>query len=317
MFQMSGKSTPSTTSIMEKIEKLTSEDIIGSGGYGTVYRLVLDEQTVFAVKKLSRGGIDRERGFERELETLADLKHKNICPLRGYYSAPHINVLLYDLMGNGGLDTWLHDFEAAGLKPLDWNTRVKIGIGAARGLAYLHHDCVPRIIHRDVKSSNILLDAELDAHICDFGLAKLMDLDQTHVTTAVAGSLGFLAPEYVDSGLATEKVDIYSFGVVLLELVTGRHPCDDLFKESGISLPQWVRNLTDDNNFEEILDDVLVNTCPNEEVATFLDTALFCTNTLPSHRPSMAQVVKILENYQSPRPSVGNDSIASSSHTLW
>ncbi|KAG0592318.1 hypothetical protein KC19_1G242100 [Ceratodon purpureus] len=317
MFQMSGKSTPSTTSIMEKIEKLTSEDIIGTGGYGTVYRLVLDDQTVLAVKKLSRGGIDRERGFERELETLADLKHKNICPLRGYYSAPHINILLYDLMGNGGLDVWLHDYETAGLKPLDWTTRVRIGIGAARGLAYLHHDCVPRIIHRDVKSSNILLDAELEAHISDFGLAKLMDHDQTHVTTAVAGSLGFLAPEYVDTGLATEKVDIYSFGVVLLELITGRHPCDDLFKASGVSLPQWVRNLTDDNNFEEILDDVLVNTCSNEEVVMFLDTALFCTNTLPSHRPTMARVVKMLENHQSPRPSVGNDSIASSSHTLW
>ena len=194
MFQISGKSTPSTTSIMEKIENLTSEDIIGSGGYGTVYRLVLDDQTVFAVKKLNRGGIDRERGFERELETLADLKHKNICPLRGYYSAPHINILLYDLMGNGGLDVWLHELDASGLEPLDWNTRVKIGLGAARGLAYLHHDCVPRIIHRDVKSSNILLDADMEAHISDFGLAKLMDLGQTHVTTAVAGSLGFLAP---------------------------------------------------------------------------------------------------------------------------
>lgn len=108
MFQMSGKSTPSTTFIMEKIEKLTFEDVIGTGGYGTVYRLVLDDETVLAVKKLSRGGIDRERGFERELETLADLKHKNLVSLRGYYSAPHINILLYDLMGNGGLDTWLH-----------------------------------------------------------------------------------------------------------------------------------------------------------------------------------------------------------------
>lgn len=108
MFQMPGKSTPATTYIMEKIEKLTSEDIIGTGGYGTVYRLVLDDETVLAVKKLSRGGIDRERGFERELETLADLKHKNLVSLRGYYSAPHINILLYDLMGNGGLDTWLH-----------------------------------------------------------------------------------------------------------------------------------------------------------------------------------------------------------------
>lgn len=108
MFQMSGKSTPSSTCMMERIEKLTSDDIIGTGGYGTVYRLVLDDETVLAVKKLSRGGIDRERGFERELETLADLKHKNLVSLRGYYSAPHINILLYDLMGNGGLDTWLH-----------------------------------------------------------------------------------------------------------------------------------------------------------------------------------------------------------------
>lgn len=108
IFQMSGKSTPSTTYIMEKIEKLTSDDIIGTGGYGTVYRLVLDDETVLAVKKLSRGGIDRERGFERELETLSDLKHKNLVSLRGYYSAPHINILLYDLMGNGGLDAWLH-----------------------------------------------------------------------------------------------------------------------------------------------------------------------------------------------------------------
>ena len=108
MFQLSGKPTPSTKSVMDKIEKLTSQDIIGSGGYGTVYKLTLDNQSEFAVKKLARGGLERERGFERELETLADLKHKNLVTLRGYYSAPHINVLVYDLMRNGSLDTWLH-----------------------------------------------------------------------------------------------------------------------------------------------------------------------------------------------------------------
>lgn len=108
MFQLSGKSTPSTKSVMDKIEKLTPQDIIGSGGYGTVYKLTLDNQSEFAVKKLARGGLERERGFERELETLADLKHKNLVALRGYYSAPHINILVYDLMRNGSLDTWLH-----------------------------------------------------------------------------------------------------------------------------------------------------------------------------------------------------------------
>ncbi|XP_024379054.1 receptor-like serine/threonine-protein kinase At1g78530 isoform X5 [Physcomitrium patens] len=313
LFQMAGKPNLSTTVLMEKIEKLTAEDIIGTGGFGTVYRLVLDDQTALAVKKLIRG-IDRDRGFERELEALADLKHKNLVTLRGHYSAPNINILLYDLVGNGSLDTWLYEYEAAGLQPLDWDTRAKIGIGAARGLAYLHHDCVPRIIHRDVKSSNILLDADLEARVSDFGLAKLMDLDKTHVTTMVAGTLGFLAPEYVATGLATEKVDIYSFGVVLLELVTGRHPCDNLFKDSGISLPQSVRNMIDEKNLAVVLDGLLVGTCPDEEVAVFVDTALFCTSSLPSHRPSMAQVVKMLEGHQSSRPSIGNDSIASSSH---
>lgn len=224
MFQISGKATPSSKAVLKKTEALKKQDIIGSGGYGTVYKLELDAHTRLAVKKLARGGQDRERGFERELETLADIKHRNLCALRGYYSAPEINILIYDLMDNGNLDTWLHgnnnnnnisfpspnlwvppsgqflkrgaiaEHVRRGGKPLDWDMRLNIAIGSARGLCYLHHDCLPHIIHRDIKTSNILLDTDMEARVSDFGLAKLISPQQTHVTTMVAGTLGYLPP---------------------------------------------------------------------------------------------------------------------------
>ncbi|RWW42569.1 hypothetical protein BHE74_00051879, partial [Ensete ventricosum] len=126
------------------------------------------------------------------------------------------------------------------VKPLDWPTRCKIAVGAARGISYLHHDCIPHIIHRDIKSSNILLDHNMEARVSDFGLATLMKPDQSHVSTVVAGTFGYLAPEYFDTGKATTKGDVYSFGVVLLELLTGRRPTDELFLEEGTKLVTWV-----------------------------------------------------------------------------
>uniref|UniRef100_A0A7C8ZWG0 Receptor protein serine/threonine kinase n=1 Tax=Opuntia streptacantha TaxID=393608 RepID=A0A7C8ZWG0_OPUST len=225
---------------LKKALNLSSKDIIGCGGYGTVYRLVIDEETSLAVKRLHRGGADGDGGFERELQAMGDIKHRNILTLYGYYTSPHYNILIYELMPNGSLDSYLHG-RSQNRKHLDWPTRYKIAVGAARGIAYLHHDCVPHIIHRDIKSSNILLDENMEARVSDFGLATLMEPDKTHVSTLVAGTFGYLPPEYFDTGKATVKGDVYSFGVVLLELLTGKKPMDEAFLEEGTKLVTWVR----------------------------------------------------------------------------
>ncbi|KAL2476470.1 Receptor-like serine/threonine-protein kinase [Abeliophyllum distichum] len=151
---------------------------------------------------------------------MGDIKHRNIVSLYGYYTAPQYNLLIYELMPNGSLDSLLHG-KSLNRMVLDWPSRYKIAVGTARGISYLHHDCIPHIIHRDIKSSNILLDQNLEARVSDFGLATLMEPDKTHVSTLVAGTFGYLAPEYFDTGKATTKGDVYSFGVVLLELLTG------------------------------------------------------------------------------------------------
>ncbi|XP_058095205.1 receptor-like serine/threonine-protein kinase At1g78530 isoform X2 [Magnolia sinica] len=227
---------------LKKTMKLTNKDIIGSGGYGTVYRLTINDSISFAVKRLNKGSADGDRGFERELDAMGDIKHRNIVTLHGYYTALHFNLLIYELMPNGSLDAYLHG-KLREKYVLDWPLRYKIAVGAARGISYLHHDCIPHIIHRDIKSSNILLDQNMEGRVSDFGLATLMEPDQTHVSTFVAGTFGYLAPEYFDTGRATAKGDVYSFGVVLLELLTGKRPTDETFVETGTKLVTWV-NLT-------------------------------------------------------------------------
>lgn len=302
MFQISGKATPSSKAVLKKTEALKKQDIIGSGGYGTVYKLELDAHTRLAVKKLARGGQDRERGFERELETLADIKHRNLCALRGYYSAPEINILIYDLMDNGNLDTWLHEHVRRGGKPLDWDMRLNIAIGSARGLCYLHHDCLPHIIHRDIKTSNILLDADMEARVSDFGLAKLISPQQTHVTTMVAGTLGYLPPEYMETGKITEKGDVYSFGIVLLEILTGKRPTDNLFMDGDMSMVQWAKTLVDEEHPEDIFDEYILGACSDEDLLSTLDIAFRCLAPQAVNRPTMQQVVKMLESM---RPDLG------------
>ncbi|KAK9056880.1 hypothetical protein SSX86_024244 [Deinandra increscens subsp. villosa] len=303
---------------LKKTMKLTSKDRIGAGGYGTVYRLTINETSSFAVKKLRRETNEHDRGFERELESMGDIKHRNIVNLYGYYTAPNYNLLIYELMPNGSLDALLHGMSLTSkVKPLtfqiynyclhwlydvgrtmdnilDWDARYKIAIGAARGIAYLHHDCIPHIIHRDIKSSNILLDENMEARVSDFGLATLMEKDRTHVSTLVAGTFGYLAPEYFDTGRATTKGDVYSFGVVLLELLTGRRPSDEAFIEEGTKLVTWVKTVVQDNKEEYYLDNRL-ECCSMDDINQAFVVALMCLETDPSKRPNMLQVLNLLE----------------------
>ncbi|CAA0816359.1 Receptor-like serine/threonine-protein kinase [Striga hermonthica] len=278
---------------LKKTMRLSSKDVIGSGGFGTVYKLAIDDQISLAVKRVNRLSGEQDRGFERELEAMGDIKHRNIVTLHGYYTAPQYNLLIYELMPNGSLDTLLHG-KCMNKMALDWPTRYRIAVGAARGIAYLHHDCIPHIIHRDIKSSNILLDHNLDARVSDFGLATLMEPDKTHVSTLVAGTFGYLAPEYFDTGKATAKGDVYSFGVVLLELLTGKKPTDEAFVEEGTKLVTWVKSVVQEKREEYVLDCSLTD-FPVDEVNRAFSIAMMCLESEPSRRPTMAEVVKMLE----------------------
>ncbi|XP_016438478.1 LRR receptor-like serine/threonine-protein kinase FEI 2 [Nicotiana tabacum] len=287
--------------LIEKIESLDEEDVVGAGGFGTVYRMVMNDCGTFAVKRIDRSREGSDQVFERELEILGSIKHINLVNLRGYCRLPTARLLIYDYLVMGSLDNFLH--ERVDDRLLNWNARLKIALGSARGVAYLHHDCSPKIVHRDIKSSNILLDENLEPRVSDFGLAKLLVDEEAHVTTVVAGTFGYLAPEYLQSGRATEKSDVYSFGVLLLELVTGKRPTDPSFVNRGLNVVGWMNTLLKENRLEDILD----KRCTDADVETveaILEIAARCTDANPDDRPSMQQVLQYLEQeVMSPCPS--------------
>ncbi|CAJ2664486.1 unnamed protein product [Trifolium pratense] len=293
---------PYTSSeIIEKLESLDEEDIVGSGGFGTVYRMVMNDIGTFAVKRIDRSREGSDQVFERELEILGSIKHINLVNLRGYCRLPSSRLLIYDYVALGSLDDLLH--ENTERQPLNWNDRLKITLGSARGLAYLHHECSPKIVHRDIKSSNILLNENMEPHISDFGLAKLLVDEDAHVTTVVAGTFGYLAPEYLQSGRATEKSDVYSFGVLLLELVTGKRPTDPSFVKRGLNVVGWMNTLLKENRLEDVVD----RRCSGVDAETLeviLELAARCTDSNADDRPSMNQVLQLLEQeVMSPCPS--------------
>ncbi|XP_074587036.1 LRR receptor-like serine/threonine-protein kinase FEI 1 [Curcuma longa] len=283
----------SSQDIIKKLELLNEDDMIGSGGFGTVYKMVMDDNSVFAVKKIDRNREISDEIFERELEILGSIKHINLVNLRGYCRLPSGRLLIYDYLALGSLDHYLHE-DSHEEHPMNWNARMKIALGAARGLAYLHHDCTPRIVHKDFKSSNILLDRSLEPHLSDFGLAKLLVDGDAHVTTVVAGTFGYLAPEYLQNGLATHKSDVYSFGVMLLELVTGKRPTDPSFVRRGLNIVGWLNTLTEESRLDEIVDQKCGN-IDAEAVEAILDIAAMCTDANPDNRPSMSRVLQMLE----------------------
>nr|QAS62473.1 LRR receptor-like kinase family protein [Sedum alfredii] len=281
----------SSKDIIKKLETLTGDHIIGSGGFGTVYKLEMDDGNVFAVKKIMKLNEGFDHFFKRELEILGSIKHRYLVNLRGYCNSPTSKLLIYDYLPGGSLDDALHDRS----EQLDWDARLNIIVGAAKGLAYLHHDCSPRVIHRDIKSSNILLDGNFDARVSDFGLAKLLKDEESHITTIVAGTFGYLAPEYMQSGRATEKSDVYSFGVLMLEVLSGKRPTDASFIEKGINIVGWLNILVTEKRQREIIDP-LCGFVPSERLDALLSIAILCVSPNAEARPTMHRLLQVLES---------------------
>ncbi|KAM7510231.1 hypothetical protein LguiB_009106 [Lonicera macranthoides] len=283
--------------LSEATDGFSESNLLGEGGFGCVYKGFLKDGREIAVKQLKIGGGQGEREFRAEVEIISRVHHRHLVSLVGYCISEHQRLLVYDYVANNTLHYHLH---AEDRPVMDWATRVKVAAGAARGIAYLHEDCHPRIIHRDIKSSNILLDNNFDAQVADFGLAKLAQDANTHVTTRVMGTFGYMAPEYASSGKLTEKSDVYSFGVVLLELITGRKPVDSSQPLGDESLVEWARPLLtqalDNENFEELVDPRLENNFVKVEMFRMIEAAAACVRHLASKRPRMSQVVRALNS---------------------
>ncbi|KAK4279967.1 hypothetical protein QN277_011656 [Acacia crassicarpa] len=274
----------------------SAQNLLGEGGFGCVYKGLLTDGTEVAVKQLKVGGGQGEREFQAEVEIISRVHHRHLVSLVGYCISEHQRLLVYDYLPNNTLHYHLHGED----RPvLDWATRVKIAAGSARGIAYLHEDCHPRIIHRDIKSSNILLDNNFEARVSDFGLAKLALDTYTHVTTRVMGTFGYMAPEYATSGKLTEKSDVYSFGVVLLELITGRKPVDASQPIGDESLVEWARPLLsealDNEDLEILADPILEKNYNRNEMFRMIEAAAACIRHSAVKRPRMSQVVRAFD----------------------
>ncbi|XP_061369609.1 receptor-like protein kinase HSL1 [Gastrolobium bilobum] len=293
---------------------LTENNLIGSGGFGKVYRIASTRPGEYvAVKKIwncKDPDNKMEKEFMAEVEILGNIRHSNIVKLLCCYSSENSKLLVYEYMENQSLDKWLRrkkKLSATGLSSpnknhlvLSWPTRLKIAIGAAQGLSYMHHDCSPPIIHRDVKSSNILLDSEFRASIADFGLAKMLAKPgELQSMSVLAGSFGYIPPEYAYSTKINEKVDVYSFGVVLLELVTGREPNSG--GEHACSLVDWAwQHYSEGKCLTEAFDEDIKETRYAEEMTTVFKLGLVCTSSLPSTRPSMQEILQVLRQCHPP-----------------
>jgi hypothetical protein len=272
------------------------ESVVATGRTGVVYKGEFRDGSVMAIKRLEGCNVHNDRQFRAEMETLGELHHRNLVPLLGYCVVAQERLLVYKHMANGSLKYRLHDaFEK---EPLDWKTRLKIAIGASRGFAWLHHSCNPRIIHRNISSSCILLDEDFEARITDFGLARLMNPVDTHISTFVNGDfgdVGYVAPEYVRTLVATMRGDVYSFGVVLLELVTAQKPVDVLVdREFKGSLVDWVGMLSSSGAMADALDATLKGKGVDEEMLQVLKIGWSCVNATARDRPSMYEVSGLL-----------------------
>ncbi|CAN1342360.1 Tyrosine-sulfated glycopeptide receptor 1 [Linum perenne] len=281
--------------LLKATDNFSQANIVGCGGFGLVYKATLANGTKLAVKKLSGDFGLMEREFKAEIEALSTAQHENLVSLQGYCVFNGFRLLIYSYMENGSLDYWLHE-KTEGASQLDWPTRLKIAKGASIGLAYMHQVCEPHIVHRDIKSSNILLDEKFEAHVADFGLARLIRPYCTHVTTELVGTLGYIPPEYGQAWIATLRGDVYSFGVVMLELLSGKRPVEVFKPKMSRELVAWVYQMRSEGKQEQVFDPILRDKGHEDEMLQMLDVACMCVSHNPRKRPSIQEVVDCLKN---------------------
>ncbi|KAI4337273.1 hypothetical protein L6164_015709 [Bauhinia variegata] len=278
--------------IEQSTNNFRESNILGEGGFGCVYKARLEDKLDVAVKKLYCESQYAEREFENEVELLSKIQHPNVISLLGCSINGDTKFIIYELMQNGCLETQLHGPSRG--SALTWHARMKIALDTARGLEYLHEHCRPQVIHRDLKSSNILLDANFNAKLSDFGLA-VADGSQDKNNMKLSGTLGYLAPEYLLDGKLTDKSDVYAFGVVLLELLLGRRPVEKLAPAQCQSIVTWAMpQLTDRTKLPNIVDPVIKNTMDPKHLYQVAAVAVLCVQPEPSYRPLITDVLHSL-----------------------
>ncbi|URE44217.1 PPR repeat [Musa troglodytarum] len=270
-------------------------DFLGEGGFGCVYKGVLRNGQEVAVKQLKPDSRQGDHEFQAEVQIISRLHHKHLVSLKGCCVSGAKRLLVFEYVPNNTLEFHLH---GRGQPPMDWPTRLRVALGSAKGLAYLHEDCQPKIIHRDIKAANILLDHNFEAKVADFGLAKFFLDTKTHISTRVIGTFGYLAPEYASTGKLTDKSDVFSFGVLLLELITGRPPIF-LIRSIEESLVDWARPLLtqalNDGEYDAFVDPRLRKKYAHNEMGRMVACAAVCVRHSARRRPRMSLIVRALE----------------------
>lgn len=274
------------------------ENVIGEGGYGIVYHGVLMDNTQVAVKNLLNNRGQAEKEFEVEVEAIGRVRHKNLVRLLGYCAEGAHRILVYEYVNNGNLEQWLHG-EVGPCSPLTWDIRMNVILGTAKGLAYLHEGLEPKVVHRDIKSSNILLDKHWNSKVSDFGLAKLLGSERSYITTRVMGTFGYVAPEYASTGMLNDRSDVYSFGILIMEIISGRNPVDYSRPPDEVNLVDWLKQMVSNRNSEGVLDPKLPQKPSSRALKRVLLVALRCVDPNSQKRPKMGHVVHMLEAEES------------------
>ncbi|XP_059460251.1 L-type lectin-domain containing receptor kinase IX.1-like [Corylus avellana] len=278
----------------------SNERKLGQGGFGAVYKGYLtDLDTLIAVKKISRGSKQGKKEYITEVKIISRLRHRNLVQLIGWCHDRGEFILVYEFMPNGSLDAHLFGKRS----PLPWAVRYKITLGLASALLYLHEEWEQCVVHRDIKSSNVMLDSSFTVKLGDFGLARLMDHELGPQTTGLAGTLGYMAPEYISTGRASKESDVYSFGVVVLEIVTGRRSGHPIDVDSDVGLVQWVWNLYGRGDLLLAMDGKLQNNVDEKQVECLMIVGLWCVHPDRSLRPSIRQAIHVL-NFESTTPNL-------------
>ncbi|XP_077211324.1 LRR receptor-like serine/threonine-protein kinase RPK2 [Tasmannia lanceolata] len=285
--------------VMRATGSFNTSNCIGSGGFGATYKAEISPGVLVAIKRLSVGRFQGAQQFHAEIKTLGRMRHQNLVTLIGFHASETEMFLIYNYLPGGNLENFIQERSK---RTVDWRMLHKIALDIARALAYLHEQCVPRVLHRDVKPSNILLDNEYNAYLSDFGLARLLGTSETHATTGVAGTFGYVAPEYAMTCRVSDKADVYSYGVVLLELISDKKALDPSFSSygNGFNIVAWACMLLRQGQAREVFTTGLWEVGPHDDLVETLHLAVMCTVDSLSIRPTMKQVVQRLKQLQPP-----------------